>query len=387
MSRIPENEIAEAVSPARKTAAGRSIGRPDDDHPEARQFLGPAAASKFPAPAINGVIDIEITCFMWQFRGELPERQVLGAIAAITEAPQRFSDVAARAQIIEDFQAGRHLDPNSSKNFSMQAVGLAAVHGLGDNLRAGAQLIVDVDRAACRCSVERGDFRAEGRRRGPPHPVPAEAGSPNTFRIVLMPAGREGVIESPELELDPAAIAGAIDRHEKRIKSGEVDHHWGEIVWTRLKVANLARGTSEEKISEVLDAAIWLLGEDFPAAFPDLEAGGRLFEVHMVPAGHPDLSDISQIIFKSNPMMHGSHRRGKEFLSAAIRRPDFGDWAVFGSPFRKFSRHPDTPLPSFLTHRVFPRPTPERVFVANHQSGPRFSETSSSAPRPRPIGT
>ena len=97
--------------------------------------------------------------------------------------------------------------------------------------------------------------------------------------------------------------------------------------------------------------------------------------------------DISQIIFKSNPMMHGSHRRGKEFLSAAIRRPDFGDWAVFGSPFRKFSRHPDTPLPSFLTHRVFPRPTPERVFVANHQSGPRFSETSSSAPRPRPIGT
>ena len=111
----------------------------------------------------------------------------------------------------------------------------------------------------------------------------------------------------------------------------------------------------------------------------------RLFNQRLY--GQAISADISQIIFKSNPMMHGSHRRGKEFLSAAIRRPDFGDWAVFGSPFRKFSRHPDTPLPSFLTHRVFPRPTPERVFVANHQSGPRFSETSSSAPRPRPIGT
>ena len=28
--------------------------------------------------------------------------------------------------------------------------------------------------------------------------------------------------------------------------------------------------------------------------------------------------------------------------------PDFGDWAVFGSPFRKFSRHP---VPSFLRRR------------------------------------
>ena len=46
-------------------------------------------------------------------------------------------------------------------------------------------------------------------------------------------------------------------------------------------------------------------------------------------------------------MIPGSHRREKVFHSAAIRRPDFGDWAVFGRPFGKFSRHPAMELPRF----------------------------------------
>ncbi len=71
----------------------------------------------------------------------------------------------------------------------------------------------------------------------------------------------------------------------------------------------------------------------------------------------------------------------------AIRWHDFGNRPALGRPFGQFFRHPDTPLPSFLPRRGFPRPTPERVFVVNHQSRPRFSGTSFSAPPPRPIGT
>ena len=50
------------------------------------------------------------------------------------------------------------------------------------------------------------------------------------------------------------------------------------------------------------------------------------------------------------------HHRRNGFPTAGIRWPDLGDLALFQSPFGKFFRHPDTPLPLFLPHRGFPRP-------------------------------
>ena len=66
---------------------------------------------------------------------------------------------------------------------------------------------------------------------------------------------------------------------------------------------------------------------------------------------------------------------------------DFGNRPALGRPLGHFSRHPDTPLLSLSPRRRFPRPTPERVFVADHQSSSGFSGTGPSAPPPQPIGT
>ncbi len=82
-----------------------------------------------------------------------------------------------------------------------------------------------------------------------------------------------------------------------------------------------------------------------------------------------------------------SPRQGNCIPFAAIRWHDFGNRPALGRPFGRFSRHPDTPLLSLSPRRRFPRPTPERVFVADHRSGPRFSGTNFSAPRPRQAGT
>ena len=71
----------------------------------------------------------------------------------------------------------------------------------------------------------------------------------------------------------------------------------------------------------------------------------------------------------------------------AIRWHDFGNRPALGRPLGHFSRHPDTPLLSLSPRRRFPRPTPERVFVADHQSSSGFSGTGPSAPPPQPIGT
>ena len=54
-----------------------------------------------------------------------------------------------------------------------------------------------------------------------------------------------------------------------------------------------------------------------------------------------------------------------------------------GRPFAHIFRHPDTPVLSLSPGRRFPRPTPERVLVADHQSGSDFSE---QFPRHRYLG-
>ena len=100
-----------------------------------------------------------------------------------------------------------------------------------------------------------------------------------------------------------------------------------------------------------------------------------------------DLTDIPHIPSKFVEFVPLSHRQGNCIPYAAIRWHDFGNRPALGRPLGHFSRHPDTPLLSLSPRRRFPRPTPERVFVADHQSSSGFSGTGPSAPPPQPIGT
>ena len=99
------------------------------------------------------------------------------------------------------------------------------------------------------------------------------------------------------------------------------------------------------------------------------------------------LSDILQMTSKFVEIVPPSHRQENCIPFAAIRWHDFGNRPALGRPFGHFSRHPDTPLVSLSPRRRFPRPTPERVFVAIHRSAAGFPETGSGARRLRPIGT
>ena len=98
-------------------------------------------------------------------------------------------------------------------------------------------------------------------------------------------------------------------------------------------------------------------------------------------------SDIPHMPSKFVEFVPLSHRQGNCIPYAAIRWHDFGNRPALGRPLGHFSRHPDTPLLSLSPRRRFPRPTPERVFVADHQSSSGFSGTGPSAPPPQPIGT
>ena len=99
------------------------------------------------------------------------------------------------------------------------------------------------------------------------------------------------------------------------------------------------------------------------------------------------LADIPHMPSKFVEFVPLSHRQGNCIPYAAIRWHDFGNRPALGRPLGHFSRHPDTPLLSLSPRRRFPRPTPERVFVADHQSSSGFSGTGPSAPPPQPIGT
>jgi choline dehydrogenase-like flavoprotein len=99
------------------------------------------------------------------------------------------------------------------------------------------------------------------------------------------------------------------------------------------------------------------------------------------------LADISQMSSKYREIIPPFHRQRNCIPSAAIRWLDSGDRHALRRPFAQIFRHSDTPFLSFSPGRRFPRPTPERVFVVDHQSGSGYSETVPSAPLPRPIGT
>ena len=110
-------------------------------------------------------------------------------------------------------------------------------------------------------------------------------------------------------------------------------------------------------------------------------------QVAAMVCGFGDSADIPHIPSKFVEIVPLSHRQGNCIPYAAIRWHDFGNRPALGRPLGHFSRHPDTPLLSLSPRRRFPRPTPERVFVADHQSSSGFSGTGPSAPPPQPIGT
>ena len=99
------------------------------------------------------------------------------------------------------------------------------------------------------------------------------------------------------------------------------------------------------------------------------------------------LSYISQITYEFMVIVPRLQHRWKGFPPQTSGQLDFRRLAVSRSPFGQSCRHPDTPLSSFSPGRRFSRPTPVRVFAADHRSGSGFSGTVPSAPRPRPIGT
>ena len=63
------------------------------------------------------------------------------------------------------------------------------------------------------------------------------------------------------------------------------------------------------------------------------------------------------------------HRHGNSVPFATLRCGNFGRLIKFGTPYGKAFLQLDAPLPSFSPLRRFPRPTPERVLVADRQSG------------------
>ncbi len=95
--------------------------------------------------------------------------------------------------------------------------------------------------------------------------------------------------------------------------------------------------------------------------------------------------DIPQMTSKFGRIVPPFHRQENCIPFAAIRGPYFGDRPALG--IAQNSRHSDTPLRSFSPRRRCPRPTPERVLVADHQSGSGFSGTFPSAPPARQAGT
>ena len=142
---------------------------------------------------------------------------------------------------------------------------------------------------------------------------------------------------------------------------------------------------------------------EFIGKFGDCNVGiatGKLSNITVVDVDDPEiveqmlhkfgdtlLTDIPHMPSKFVEFVPLSHRQGKCIPYAAIRWHDFGNRPALGRPLGHFSRHPDTPLLSLSPRRRFPRPTPERVFVADHQSSSGFSGTGPSAPPPQPIGT
>ena len=147
------------------------------------------------------------------------------------------------------------------------------------------------------------------------------------------------------------------------------------------RVRLLTRAEAGALADQVQSAAV----EDRAAKVAGLQdLYGPLFGRAMKELIQPTFPHIPSKFVEIVPL---SHRQGNCIPYAAIRWHDFGNRPALGRPLGHFSRHPDTPLLSLSPRRRFPRPTPERVFVADHQSSSGFSGTGPSAPPPQPIGT
>ena len=144
MNRIPENEVAEAVSPARNTAAGRSIGRPDS-HLVDRQSLGPAAVPSPPPELIPWLKNLtpegcraafeQDGTFHYSLHKQRPGSLSLRATAdTATSAELPALEGASEPSLnIELFRAPGNL----TENFAQDAKRIAFAKSVIEDLKAG----------------------------------------------------------------------------------------------------------------------------------------------------------------------------------------------------------------------------------------------------------
>ena len=161
----------------------------------------------------------------------------------------------------------------------------------------------------------------------------------------------------------------------KTLASGGVSLSVARAADNRAPVAGITTQAAAQRALRESEAKFQALFEGAGVGISLIDADGTI------------LADIPHIPSKFVEIVPLSHRQGNCIPYAAIRWHDFGNRPAFGRPLGHFSRHPDTPLLSLSPRRRFPRPTPERVFVADHQSSSGFSGTGPSAPPPQPIGT
>ena len=142
-----------------------------------------------------------------------------------------------------------------------------------------------------------------------------------------------------------------------------------------MTICEVKRNAALDRMRAVLETGAdpgSLLGEQglTPAQSPDEGADAEDYAVDIEDIANQQivsLTDIPHMPSKFVEFVPLSHRQGNCIPYAAIRWHDFGNRPALGRPLGHFSRHPDTPLLSLSPRRRFPRPTPERVFVADHQ--------------------
>ncbi len=83
-------------------------------------------------------------------------------------------------------------------------------------------------------------------------------------------------------------------------------------------------------------------------------------------------SDIPQMTSKSVEIVPAVHHRGNRIFSAADRWPDFSVFLCPEGHLPMLSVTQTHPLLPLFPRRRFPRPTPGRVFAADHRSGSGF---------------
>ena len=232
--------------------------------------------------------------------------------------------------------------------------------------------------------------------------------SAQSWRELLLDLKRRGLEVAPELAVGDGALGfwkALRESHgttrEQRCwlhKTGNVLNKLPKSLQAKAKghLQDIWLAETKDRAEKAFDFFLEAYGAKYDKATACLAKDrAGLLTFYDFPAEHwkhlrttnPIETDIPHMPSKFVEFVPLSHRQGNCIPYAAIRWHDFGNRPALGRPLGHFSRHPDTPLLSLSPRRRFPRPTPERVFVADHQSSSGFSGTGPSAPPPQPIGT